>query len=142
MTLHDFETLIRSLIALPHETEWVEFKRNNDAPEEMGEYVSALSNSTALERRAAGYIVWGIEDVTHKILGTTFKPRETKVKGQELESWLLTQLEPQIDLRIHEGEMEGAALVIFEVSPASHRPVAFKSVEYVRVGSYKKKLKD
>ena len=142
MTPHEFETLIRSLIALPNETEWVEFKHNNTDPDEIGEYASALSNSVALDRRTAGYVVWGIEDGTHKILGTTFRPREMKVKGQELENWLLTQLEPQIDVRIHQGEIEGMPLVLFEVPPASHRPVAFKGVEYIRIGSYKKKLKD
>ena len=103
MTPHEFESLIRSLVALPSETEWVEFKHNNADPEEVGEYASALSNSAALDRRLAGYVVWGIEDGTHKIVGTAFKPRAAKVKGQELENWLLTQLEPRIDLRIHEG---------------------------------------
>ena len=142
MTPHEFETLVRSLIALPHETEWVEFKHNNKAPEEIGECASALSNSAALDRKPEGYVVWGIEDETHSILGTTFKPRAMKVSGHELENWLLTYLEPRIDVRIHEGEIEGKPLVLFEIQAASHRPVAFRGVEYVRVGSYKKKLKD
>lgn len=33
--------LLKSLLALPRETEWVEFKHNNEAPEEIGEYLSA-----------------------------------------------------------------------------------------------------
>ncbi len=33
--------LIRELISLPKETEWVEFKHNNDQPEKIGEYISA-----------------------------------------------------------------------------------------------------
>lgn len=142
MTPDEFESLIRSLTALPKETEWVELKHNNADAEEIGEYASALSNSAALEGKLAGYIVWGIEDETHKILGTKFKPRTTKIKGQELENWLLTQFEPRIDLRIHEGEVDSQPLVLFEIQAASHTPVAFKGVEYVRIGSYKKKLKD
>jgi len=37
--------LIRELISLPNETEWVEFKHNNDEPQMIGEYISALGNS-------------------------------------------------------------------------------------------------
>ena len=40
--------LVRELCKLPHETEWVEFKINNKDPQEVGEYLSALSNSAAL----------------------------------------------------------------------------------------------
>ena len=37
--------LIRELISFPNETEWVEFKQNNDEPQMIGEYISALGNS-------------------------------------------------------------------------------------------------
>jgi len=38
-------TELRKLVA---ETEWAEFKQNNADPEEIGEQLSALSNSAAL----------------------------------------------------------------------------------------------
>ena len=44
--------LIRELCKLPTETEWVEFKENNSDPQEIGEYISALANSAALEGKA------------------------------------------------------------------------------------------
>ena len=50
--------LLKSLLALAKETEWVEFKRNNDNPEDIGEYLSALSNSAALHGKEGGYLVW------------------------------------------------------------------------------------
>jgi len=40
--------LLNELRKLPRETEWVEFKHNNDNPEEIGEYLSALANATGL----------------------------------------------------------------------------------------------
>jgi predicted HTH transcriptional regulator len=89
MSPEELNRQLMSLRALPHETEWVEFKHNDAEPEEVGEYISALSNSAALLGKEAGYIVWGIEDQTHRILGTSFKPRSRKVNGQEMESWLL-----------------------------------------------------
>jgi len=42
---------LTSLLALPDETEWVEFKHNNDKPDEIGEYISALAKAAALHRR-------------------------------------------------------------------------------------------
>src|SRR5690606_29921797 len=63
----NLDHLLKSLVAMPIETEWVEFKHNNDAPEELGEYIAALSNSAALHGRDAGYVVWGVEDGTKQI---------------------------------------------------------------------------
>ena len=76
--------LLEQLIALPKETEWVEFKENNDNPQEIGEYISALSNAATLQGQNAAYIVWGVEDETHNILGTQFKPRQEKKGNEEL----------------------------------------------------------
>ena len=39
--------LLKELLRLPAETEWVEFKHNADI-EKVGEYISALANSAAL----------------------------------------------------------------------------------------------
>lgn len=134
--------LIQELAALPQEAEWVEFKENNADPEEIGEYLSALSNSAALLGKPQGYLVWGVRDVTHELVGTTFRPRTDKVKGQELENWLATLLSPRIHFRIHEIAHGGKHFVVFEIPAAAHTPVRFKDWEYIRVGSYKKKLKD
>ena len=66
--------LTRELLKLPSETTWVEFKHNNCDPGSIGEYISALSNAAALEDKTNGYLLWGVENSTHKLLGTTFLP--------------------------------------------------------------------
>lgn len=142
MSSEELNTLLKSLRGLPHETEWVEFKHNDAEPEEVGEYISALSNSSALLGKEAGYVVWGIENQTHKVLGTSFKPRGRKVNGQELESWLVQNLTPRVHFNIHEFNSDGLPIVLFEICPANHTPVRFKDTEFIRVGSYKKKLKE
>lgn len=134
--------VVTDLVALPKETEWVEFKVNNSNPEEIGEYISAIANSAALDGRDRGYIVWGVQNDDHKIVGTTFKPQTEKVKGQEIENWLAVGLRPSINFRIYEGEVEGKPVALFEIPAASHTPVRFGDFEYIRVGSYKKKLRD
>lgn len=133
-------SLLEDLVNLPHETEWVEFKVNNAEPEDIGQYLSAISNSAALQEKTNGYVVWGVEDATHNVLGTNFKPKLAKVGAQELENWLTTQLEPRIDFKICEFQYDGKSIVLFEIPRAMYIPVKFKSIGYIRVGSYKKKL--
>jgi ATP-dependent DNA helicase RecG len=142
MKAEDLTQLLLRLASLPYETEWAEFKRDNTDPVEIGEYLSAISNSAALHGKEVGFVVWGIADGTHELVGTRFRPRGARVGTQELESWLSCLLVPRINFRIHEIELEGRTFVLFEIPAAGHMPVRFKDTEFVRVGSYKKKLRD
>lgn len=137
-----FTQLIHSLKRLATETEWVEFKINNTDPNEIGEYISALSNSAALFRQPYGYLVWGIEDETHNVVGTTFKPKLAKSQKQDLENWLNNNLHPRIDFRFYEGDFEKESIVILEIPAAQHTPVRFTDAEFIRINSAKRKLKD
>lgn len=138
----EFNNLILELTQLPNETEWMEFKQNNVEPDKIGSYLSALSNSAALLGKGCAYIVWGIDDKTHNLKGTTFKPHKTKIGNENIENWLLKLLDPRIDFSIHEGMIDGKNIVLFEIPSAPNRPVSFKSTKYIRVGSYTKKLRD
>ncbi len=140
--LNYLSSLVHELIALPTETEWVEFKANNDNPERLGEYISALSNSAALHGKAHAYCIWGIQDASHQIIGTHFSPMQTKVGQEELENWLLKLLSPKIHFQFFELEIESKKVVILEIGRAFRHPVQFKNQEFIRKGSYKKKLKD
>ncbi len=141
--MHD-EAYLRSLVleltALPRETGWVEFKQNKASPEDIGEYLSALSNTAALKGKAKAYLVWGVEDGSHALVGTSFDPLQAKVGNQELESWLLMQLTPKLNFAFHAFEMDGTPLVVLEVDAAFRHPTKFQSAEWIRVGSYKKRL--
>lgn len=147
-THENLQMLIKRLLSLGGESEWVEFKHNFDQSEEIGEYISALSNSAALSNQPIGYLVWGIDDKNHSIIGTKFQPKKkmvgntTKNGNQELESWLINHLTPGIEVRFHEGIIEEKNVVVFEIQAAFSHPVRFKSNEYIRIGTYKKNLKD
>ena len=71
------------------ETEWLEYKENNCDPQLMGEYISALSNSATICNKEKAYMLWGINDETHEIEGTTFSPKKMKRGNQEIENWLI-----------------------------------------------------
>lgn len=134
--------LVRELCKLPMETEWVEFKHNDAEPQQIGEYISALANSAALNGKIKGYVAWGVQDSDHALLGTSFSP-STATKGNEpLETWLLRLTEPKIGFSFHELTVDGKAIVLLEIDRATHRPVVFSGTEFIRVGQVKKKLKD
>ena len=132
--------LLTDLRALPGETPWVEFKRNNAEPKMIGERVSALANAAAIAERPFGHFVWGVEDGTHAVVGTTFRPNEAKVGNEDLPAWLARQLSPAPVLSFRELNVGGKAVVMLAVPRAAYQPVQFEGAEYVRVGSYTKPL--
>ena len=133
---------VNSLRAMQREHECSEFKQNNYNPEDVGEYISSISNSAALIKEPVGFIVWGVDSSTYNVIGTTFKPHKEKIGNEELENWLCKHLSPRVDFKIHEVKIEDKPVVVFEVPATRHTPVRFKDSEFIRVGSYKKKLKD
>jgi len=136
------QQLLSELRKLSGETEWVEFKHNNADPQEIGEQISALANSAALAGKTRSYLVWGMEATTHNILGTNFQPKNRKIGNEELENWLLRLLTPKINFSFYEINTEQGIVVFLEIERAFRHPVQFKGVEYVRVGSYTKPLKE
>jgi ATP-dependent DNA helicase RecG len=142
MNSTQLQRLLLGLVKLPKEKEWVEFKENNSDPEAIGEYISALSNTARLKSEPCGYMVWGIRDQTHEIVGTNFQPENTKKGNEELENWLVRLLTPRLDLKFHNCVIEDKNIVILEIAAALHTPVQFQGIEYIRIGSLKKKLKD
>ena len=79
-------SLAHELCVLPCETGWLEFKHNNAEPQEIGEYISALANTAAVEGKAHAYLLWGIDDARHQPIGTTFDPASKRIGNEELEN--------------------------------------------------------
>lgn len=108
----------------------------------IGEYISALSNSAALCERPKAYLVWGVQDDTHEIVGTEFQYRKMKKGNEELEAWLSRMLFPRINFRFFEISMENGIVVLLEIPCAEKQLVQFAGAEYIRIGTNKKNLKD
>jgi ATP-dependent DNA helicase RecG len=133
--------LIDRLRALPTETEWFELKRNRYEPQQLGEYLSALANAACLAGQPRGYLVFGIDDATHEVVGTDFDPYATKAKGnQDLLPWLAAGLRPNTGFEPHVVAHPGGRVVLFEVGPANGEPVGFYGTPYIRVGASKTEL--
>lgn len=142
MEAGQLDRLIRELRALPAETPWVEFKKNNADPQMIGELIASLSNSAALYGKDTAWLVWGIRDGDHALVGTSFQPALAKKGNQDLESWLVQMLSPRLLIRFHVREAEGLRAVVLEIPAASGQPTAFSSKELIRVGSVNRALRD
>lgn len=141
MNTQELTALLDRLRAEPRESEWLEFKANQFEPHPLGEYISALANSACLLGRPRAYLVFGIEDGTHAVVGTRFDPAAVAAKGNQLlPLWLSQHLQPNIGYEIHPFEYHGQRVVMFEIHPAYDRPVKFDGAAYIRDGTSKTEL--
>jgi ATP-dependent DNA helicase RecG len=140
MNSQELTALLDRLRAEPHESEWLEFKANRFEPQLLGEYLSALSNSACILGKPRAYLVFGIEDGTHEVVGTTFNPQVEQVKNQLMMLWLSRGLQPNTGFEIHSFTYQSRQVVLFEVYPALDCPVRFYGTAYIRDGSSKTHL--
>lgn len=77
--MENLDRLVIELCKLPSETGWVEFKHNNSDPNMIGEDISALANSAVISDHSHAYMIWGVDDKTHDIIGTTARLKQKKM---------------------------------------------------------------
>lgn len=129
------ETL-NHLLSQPRESGCVEFKSNWDHAPDIGQYISALGNTAALERQDRAWMLWGVDDKTHAVKGTQFNPFSAKGEGnQPLMIWLTQKITPHPDFLFHEVEHPDGRVVLLEIHPPRSAPLAFDGVRYIRIDS-------
>lgn len=124
------------LLSLPAETEWLEFKQASQTYsfDKLGRYFSALSNEARLKNQAAGWLVFGIVDKSHRIVGTRFRSHRPDLDSLKKEiadktSNALTFIE------IHELQLPEGRVLMFEIPPARPgMPTAWEGHSYGRDG--------
>ena len=118
------------------ENEIVEFKRaqRNFDIDDLGKYFSALSNEANLRERDFAWIVFGVDDKTHEIVGTSFKNGETALNKlkQDMSQHTTDKL---IFREIVPIQVEGKRVLMFKI-PASPRNIVmhWKGIAYGRDG--------
>jgi len=78
------QTKLTELRKMTAETEIVEFKGSvgdNFSTSEIGKYFSALSNEANLQGVESAWLVFGINDKTHDIIGTSFRHDANRLNG-------------------------------------------------------------
>lgn len=142
MTDRDIHKIIDRLLKLPKECEWAEFKLNFKSEEDIGKYISALSNGACLQNEPYGYLVFGIDDKSHQVVGTSFKPTLHKVGNEELENWLLQRVSPRGEVLLFETIYHEKLVSILQIQAAHGQPTCFAHADFIRVGSITRSLKD
>lgn len=145
MTEEALMPVLENLLHLSREQATVEFKSNWELASDIGQYISALANAAALNGHDRAWMVWGIDDASGAVTGTTFNPFTQKVKegaNQSLSMWLQVMTAPRADFSFHEVNHPRGRVVMLEIHPARSAPVAFQHVRYVRIDSHKVKLAD
>ena len=135
-------SLVSALRQMPTETTWLEFKHNNYDPEMIGQSISALANSATLNEKSCAYMLWGIHDETHEIIGTQYNQYTLKIGNQEIESWLRNLLSANADFEFQTIEINEKSVTILFIHQAVNQTVSFKKVDFIRVGSYTKRLNE
>lgn len=134
--------LISQLVSETTEKSWLEFKKDNYDPMMIGERVSALSNAAALAERNCAYMIWGVSDGAHEVVGTEYNLQTLKKGNEELENWLRHTLSDNVDFEFTKVVYQGKDVGILKISAAVLRPVSFDKTSYIRIGSCTKKLRD
>lgn len=142
MSLQRDIELIEWLRSFPKEQPWLEFKVNQGDPHRIGKLIAALANAARLEDKETAFLIWGIKDETHDVVGTTFNPFTKKVGNQEFELWLQSMLSPAPMLRFRSVAHPEGDIQLLEIPAATTAPTAFERIQYIRVGSATVRLTD
>ena len=134
--------LIDDLRAQAAESALTEFKANYADPAMVGRLISAIANAARIEERDSGYVVWGVRDADHAVVGTAFDPRTAKQARQPLEFWLNQRLSPGVAFSFQAIRHPRGRVVLLEVPAATTAPVEFDRTAYDRIGSATPRLAD
>ena len=118
------------------EDECVEFKEANDnfPTSDIGKYFSALSNEANLRGRSAGWLIFGVRNSDHAVVGTSF--REQRERLQSLKHQIAQGAGPSSTFReIHELVIDSGRVLLLEVPPAPRGiPISWNDHYYARHG--------
>lgn len=137
--MKNYESVVQSLIQYNAEEEWFEFKENWFEHHAIGEYISAISNAAALRGKESGYFIWGVNNETHEIVGTTVNYQKDYNK-EPFQHYLARLLTPDLYFSFNEIEVQGKRVVVLDIPAAKTVPTSFDGIRYIRIGSSKEKI--
>lgn len=137
--MDDLKKIVQSLLSSASEEEWYEFKENWYDAVGIGEYISSLSNAAAMCGEECAYLIWGVNNDAHEVVGTTFN-YHMDVKNEPLQHFLARQVNPDVGFSFAEITMKGKRVVVLTIPAARQVPTSFNGTRYLRIGSSKVNL--
>lgn len=135
MNQAELTQLLHVLIAT-WENEVVEFKQagNDYSTDDIGRYFSALANEANLCGADGGWLVFGVNDKTRRVVGTDYRPQAERLHSLKMQ--IAENAEPRITFRdIHELRHAEGRVLLFETPAAPQGiPIAWKGHYYARAG--------
>ena len=141
--------IILKLCENTSELEHVEFKKSNFSPLTTAKNISAITNAMTRRNIPRGYLIWGIDNETHEIVGTAFKPYSQKVSrgdgrgNEELYLWLSKHIKPTPRLTFRELKtIENKRIVvgILDINPSEISK--FDGEAFIRIGANTRPLRE
>lgn len=136
MTDTEIKQKLEQLLCLESESEIVEFKeaKNNYDFSKLGKYFSALSNEANLHSESSGWLVFGVENKKHEIVGTSYRSLRENLESLKGEIANKTTNRTSF-IEIHELTTPQGRVILFQIPPAPRgMPVAFEGHFYGRDG--------
>ncbi|MCA6396983.1 MAG: putative DNA binding domain-containing protein [Cytophagales bacterium] len=134
MTVSELKHILDSLCNLTAENEIVEFKEAKSGYDfnKLGKYFSALSNEANLKGKPYAWLVFGVENMKHRIVGSHFRPQRKDLDS--IKSELANKTTNRITfIEIYELNEPEGRVVMFQI-PAAPKgfPIAFDGHYYGR----------
>jgi len=134
MTIPELKHILDSLRKLTAENEIVEFKEAKTGYDftKLGKYFSALSNEANLKGKPYAWLVFGVENKKHSIVGSHFRPQRKDLDS--LKSEIANKTTNRITfIEIYELNESKGRVVMFQI-PAAPKgfPIAFDGHYYGR----------
>ena len=101
--------------------------------------ISALSNSAAVFGKDNAYFVWGVNDKTHDIVGTSIDFNKD-YKGEPVQNFLARNLKPSLAFEFHELFINNNRVVVLVIPSAKRVPTSFCKDRFFRISSSKVNL--
>ena len=120
MTTQEIEIKLTELRNLPAETEIVEFKEAKTTYDftKLGKYFSALCNEANLKGKPYAWLVFGIENIHHKIVNSQF--RSNRKDLDSLKSEIANKITNRITfIEIYELNLPEGRVVMFQIPAGS-----------------------
>ena len=136
MTTQELNDILNRLCGLEAENEIVEFKeaKSNYDFTKLGKYFSALSNEANLKGKPFGWLVFGIEDKKHNIVGSIYRSKRKDLDS--LKGEMANKTTNRISfIDIHEVNLPEGRVILFQIPSAPKGiPTAFDGHYYARDG--------
>ena len=136
MTTQELNDILNRLCGLEAENEIVEFKeaKSNYDFTKLGKYFSALSNEANLKGKPFGWLVFGIEDKKHNIVGSIYRSKRKDLDS--LKGEMANKTTNRISfIDIHEVKLPEGRVILFQIPSAPKGiPIAFDGHYYARDG--------